>query len=41
MAQESFAVIKLLIYAALKDMRYNEANSQLQMHVLVQAEDVD
>lgn len=35
MAQEPFAVIKLLISAALKDVQYNEADSQLQMHVLV------
>lgn len=37
MSQEFFAVIKLLIYAALKGMQYNEAYSQLRMHVLVQA----
>lgn len=35
MAQEPFAVIKLLISAALKDMQYNETDSQLQMYVFV------
>jgi len=39
MAQEPFAVIKLFIYEALKDMQYNEANYQLQMQVFVQTED--
>lgn len=40
MAQEPFAVIKLHVYAALEGTQFNEADSQLQMHVLVQVEDV-
>lgn len=40
MAQELSAVIKLLIYAALKGIQYNEADYQLQVRVIVQVEDV-
>lgn len=40
MAQELSAVIELLIYAARKGIQYNEADYHLQMHVIVQAEDL-